>query len=216
MELKITTNAPEVSRFMRTVFADQMPFAISLALNDTAFGIRKEQVEGMSTRFRIRRQWVLGGVRVTKRATKQDLEAHVAILPDRRFLFRFEEGGEVTPEKASRFAVPDEAKRTGAGIVSKGERPRAFDFEEAGRGPVAVTFRGKKRTFMIKRHDGSGAIFQRLGRADSGKLRTLFTFTRTADLPASLQFDLTAENVFNSTYQANFAAAWDRAIRSAR
>ena len=225
MRIDVDTNAAEVVRSLRFLFRDQVPFATSLAINHTAKGIQAVQRDGMRRRFTIRRPYVLQGVKVSKFSTKRDLEAIVEIDPSRGFLFKFEEGGTVRP-RGRRFAVPDEVRRGKTGVVSRVMRPRGLRFEFHGSGPKAEVHRGLKRTFMIRRPDGTGAIFQRLGRRGRkrlppgqqrpGKLRMLFSFTPKAEIEPTLEFELTAQTVFERTFARNFEASFDRAVRTAR
>lgn len=212
----IQTNAPEIAGIIRALAADQIPFAIAYGVTQTARGIVYAQREGMEDRFTIRRQWILRGVRMTKRAEKSDGEAHVAINKDRHFLFRFEDGGTVTPESASRFSVPKDARRTGTGVIQKRQRPKSFNFEKWGSGPNATVYRGERRTFMIRRPDGTGALMRRRGPKGRTYLETLFTFTPEAKLDALLQFYPTAELVFEETMAPNIQAGLDVALRTAR
>ena len=225
MRIDVDTNAGEVARSLRFLFRDQVPFATSLAINQTARGIQTEQRAGMRQRFTIRRAYVLQGVKFSKFSTKRDLEAIVEIDPTREFLFKFEEGGTVRP-RGTRLAVPDEVRRGKTGVVSRVMRPRRLEFERWGSGPRAEVDRGKKRTFMIRKSDGTGAILQRLGRRGGkrkprgqrrvGKLRMLFSFTPQAEVEPSLRFELTARTVFEQSFASNFEASFDRAVRTAR
>ena len=224
MRIDVDSNAGEVARSLRFLFRDQVPFATSLAINQTARGIQTEQRAGMRQRFTIRRAYVLQGVKFSKFSTKRDLEAIVEIDPTREFLFKFEEGGTVRP-RGTRLAVPDEVRRGKTGVVSRVMRPRRLEFERWGSGPRAEVHRGKKRTFMIRRPDGTGAILQRLGRRGRkripgqrrpGKLRMLFSFTPQAQIEPSLEFELTARTVFERSFASNFEASFDRAVRTAR
>ena len=147
MRIDVDINAGEVARSLRFLFRDQVPFATSLAINQTARGIQTEQRAGMRQRFTIRRAYVLQGVKFSKFSTKRDLEAIVEIDPTRNFLFKFEEGGTVRP-RGTRLAVPDEVRRGKTGVVSRVMRPRRLEFERWGSGPRAEVHRGKKRTFV--------------------------------------------------------------------
>lgn len=214
--IPVSSNAAEVSREMRFLFRDQLRFAASFAINLTAKGIQAEERAGLKERFTIRRAYVLQGVKISKFSTKRDLEAHIEIDPTRRFLLKFEEGG-VTQPRGTSFAVPTTAaKRTKTGVLRRAQRPKALELKFHGRGSKAEVFRGKSRTFLIRRSDGSGAIFQRVGRPGSGKLRQLFSFTPEAQIDPDLEFELTARTVFQETFNRNFEFAFDRAVRSAR
>lgn len=219
--LRVDTNASDVALFFRRFFQDQMAFATSLALNQTAKGIQQEQRAGLEERFKVRRAYVLQGVKVSKFSTKTDLEAIVEIDPTRRFLFKFEDGGTTRPRGRS-FAIPaDDIRRGTTGVIRKNQRPRSFNFKLAGRGPKAVVFKGDRRTFLIRRNDGSGAIFQR-GRGFNPRkgveqdLRHLFSFSPKVEVDDRLEFELTASTIFEELFNRNFDAAFDRALRTAR
>ena len=215
MRIDVDSNATEVARSLRFLFRDQVPFATSVAINNTAKGIQTVQREGMKRRFTIRRAYVLQGVKINKFSTKRDLEAVIEIDPTREFLFKFEEGGTVRP-RGTRFAVPDEVRRTKTGVVSRVLRPRSLEFKRSGSGPRGEVFRGKKRTFMIRRPDGTGAIFQRFGRRRSTRVRMLFSFTPKAKIEPMLEFEVTAQTVFDATFASNFERSFARAQASAR
>ncbi len=213
--IDVDTNAAEVARSLRFLFRDQIPFATSKAINDTAKGIQAEQRKGMKKRFTIRRAYVLQGVKINKFSKKRDLEAIIEIDPTRAFLFKFEEGGTTRP-RGTRFAVPDEVRRGKTGVVSRVMRPSRLEFKRWGSGPRAEVHRGKRRTFMVRTPDGQGGVFQRFGRRKSTKLRMLFSFTPKAEIEPTLEFELTAQTVFQETFTRNFEQSFDRAVRSAK
>lgn len=216
-EITVDTNAVQISDFMRSLFADQVPFAVSTAINRTARDFQDAQRDLMRDRFTIRRPWVLQGVKINRGdfATKTKLEARVHIDPARDFLVKFEEGDTKRP-RGSRIAVPKEARRTKTGVVSRSQRPRALRFVQHGEGARAVVYRGEKRTFMILRPGGRGEIFQRFGRRGRGALRLLFSFTPEAETPEALDFEDTARRVVATRFGAHFSTAFDSAAASAR
>ncbi|MHC5059306.1 MAG: hypothetical protein ACYTKD_32025, partial [Planctomycetota bacterium] len=55
MNIELDTNAAQVSRTLRFLFAEQLPFATSKAINDTAKDAQKAQRAGMARRFTVRR-----------------------------------------------------------------------------------------------------------------------------------------------------------------
>jgi hypothetical protein len=225
MRINVSSNAAEVSGALRLLFLRQAPFATSLAINMTVKGLQHEQREGMRKRFNIRRSYVLQGVKISKFSTKQDLTAHIEIDPKRNFLFKFEDGG-VTKPRGSRFAIPSEARRTKAGVVSKAQRPKALGFKLHGKGPKAEVHRGKRRTVMIRKPDGSGGIFQRLGprgrprrkrgQKRIGKFRLLFSFSPRARIEPTLEFEITARRVMQENFARNFEFAFNKAVRTSR
>lgn len=220
IDFEVSTNAAEVSGFLMELFADQIPFATARAINRTAIAFQAEERDRLTDRFTIRRPWVLQGVKINRGdfATKTKPEAIVRIDPGRDFLIKFEEGGTKRPRSGTRLAVPDEARRTKTGVVTRAQRPRAFGFVEHGRGVKAVVYRGQKRTFMVLRHSGRGEIYQRYGRRGrgSGFVRRLFVFTPSVEVDARLEFEDTARRVVQTRFEDHFGEEFDRAVRTAR
>lgn len=208
----------DFDRFMNRLFQDQIPFATSKAINATAVEFQQTQRRGMRDRFTIRRPWVLQGVKISRGdfARKDRLQARIHIDQKREFLVIHEPGGIKEPRGAL-FAVPDAARRTKAGVVSKTIRPRALSFERWGRGRVATVYRGDKRTFMVVPHGRlRGGIYQRRGKGKRGRVRQLFSFTPAARIEPRLEFEETAVRVVGSTFKAIYAREFERAIQSAR
>ena len=71
-----------------------------------------------------------------------------------------------------------------------------------------ASYRGKR--------SGEGAILRRMGRRGASRVKTLFSFSPKADIEASLEFELTAQMVFQETMDRNLEASFDQAIRTAR
>lgn len=220
--LTVDTNAQDVSLFMRRFFQDQIPFATSVALNQTARDIRTEMREGIAERFTVRDpKFVLSGTRFNF-STKRNLETIVSIDRDRRFLFKFEEGGTTRPKGRTSFAIPTQNARTSKGSVLAKLRPKALEFKHHGDGPGVQVFRGNERTFIVRRADSSGHIFQRTDKKRSVPagldpyVRRLFSFSKTAEVDDRLKFGSTASFVFDEKFDPNFEKAFERAIRTAR
>lgn len=89
-------------------------------------------------------------------------------------LAKFEEGGTKRPREGRHLVVPIEVRRTKTGVVSRVQRPRAFQFREVGQSIV-----GLKRTFIIP---GVG-IFQRRGKRN---VRLLYGFESAVPIPAGI------------------------------
>ena len=218
IDIEVSSNAADVSSWLRDLFADQIPFATAKAVNSTALSFQANQRERVSDRFTVRRPWVLQGVKINRGdfATKRKPEAIVRIDSSRDFLVKFEEGDPKRPRSGTRLAIPDEARRTKAGVVSRTQRPRAQRFRVHGRGPRAIVFRGDRRMFMIHRPGGRGDIFQRVGRRGRSHPRHLFTFAPSAQVDAVLGFEGTARRTVKEDFEAAFSRAFDAAVRSAR
>lgn len=218
MNLTVSTDTTGASRFLRTLFRDQLPFATSKAINATATDFQREQRQHMRSIFTVRNKlFVDRSVKIKPFANKRRLEATVSILPPggtsrADIIGKFEQGGFKIP-RGRHLTVPDEVKRSKRGAITKAKRPRAFGFELHGRGPEATVFRGQKRTFMIVRRSGGGAIFKR---SRKRQVKQLFSLTDRARIPASLDFEENARRTVNTAFSRRFDEAFSRAVRSAR
>ena len=70
MDIKVDFNFLPFTKALKAAYKDQIPFAMSKAINKTAFQVRKATVDHLRTDFTIRRPYVLfgaagrGGIRV--------------------------------------------------------------------------------------------------------------------------------------------------------
>lgn len=216
----------------------QLPFIESLAINETAKGFQKKQRQHQLRVFTARRpRFIERAVKIKPFSNKRqwpDVHAVVKIDPPggqarADILAKFEEGGEKRPRDGSSLAIPTtDLKRTKTGIVPRSKRPRSFGFRRHGRGPEATVYVGKKRTFLIKYHDGeTGGIYQRTGRRSrrrSGRrsaravlgrdpsIRTLFRFTPRASIDRRLKFFENARGHVRANFSRNFHEAMRRAL----
>lgn len=233
MDIKVDLNTTEVRAWVRKVFEDQVPFATSVAINQTAKDFQASQRERMEDIFEVRRKTFMSrAVKVKPFSTKRSLAAKVGIDPPggertEDIITKFENQRMDRPHKGKSLAVPAAVRRTPSGVIRKDQRPKAFALEEVGRGPRATTYAGKKRVFMIRFGDGTGAIYRRTGRKRAGarlasdiatrrvrdmNIDTLYRFTPQATITRRLEFTRTAQRVVTARFADNFAQAFDRAI----
>jgi len=126
--------------------------------------------------------------------------------PRLTFLLWFLHIGELSkaPGQGRHLAIAIEVRRTKRGIVSKAQRPRAFQFREIGKSIV-----GLKRTFIIP---GVG-IMQRRGKR---KIRLLYAFERAVPIPAALDFIDNAMRVVRVVFPRRFRKAFQQALKTAK
>lgn len=213
----VTTNVDEITGLMGRLFADQVPFATSVALNETAKDFQKVQREHQYKIFEVRRKtWLDRAVKIKPFATKRSLEAVVKIDPagdDRAdIITKFEDQRRKRPLSGSRLAIPDEARRAKSGVVRRSQMPSAFDFQPHG-GDVAI---GLQRTISIQRPGGRGVILQRVGRGRSSRLRRLYVYVADVPIEPGLNFERNAQFVWSTKFDGHFASAFDHAVRTAR
>jgi hypothetical protein len=242
VRINVSVDTSALKGRLRDIANKQIPFAKANAINEVAKLVQAEERTHIAKVFNVRRkQWVDMSVKITHFAKKQPgrTYAEVAIAPPgprgkADILAKFEEGGIKTPRGKS-IAIPDSVKRSKADIVTKGNRPKAFNFKLIGKGPKAEVFKGDRRTFLIRRADGTGAIYQRYGgkrtrdrdhasgrfsvsssRAKDSNVRVLFTLTKDARIDKRLKFKAIAHKVIATRWGQEFKKAWDNAIRTAK
>lgn len=229
MEIRVSLNTTGVTKMTRLMAQDQLPYATSVALNDVARRAQKAQHEYMAGAFKVTRPgWTLRSVKHKPRSTKRQLWTVLKIEPPggrqrADILSKFEDGGTKRPTTGTRLAIPGAGlRRTTSGAARRGQRPKDFNFKHHG-GNVYV---GEKRTFMIRNPDGSGAIYQRIGRGNARSstktkrmlagTRLLYTFARSVRIDDRLKLEDTATAVVNREWPAAFNRSFENAMRTAR
>lgn len=156
IDLEITADDSTAQRMLSHV-GDQLPFAISKALNDTARVAQDDVRKGIQERFILRTpastRYLLSSVLFasSEHATKQNLQATLRIGPQRPLLARFERGGTRTVRDAfvAPFAIPTRAIRPAfSATVSRRLLPKNLGLLPYAVGGGKPTFhaRGKKRS----------------------------------------------------------------------
>jgi len=221
MNVSIVLDPEELVTHLDDYARRQLPFARALAVNAVAFAFQEAQQQGLEGRFRLRRAtFVKRGIYFPREQRadyrKGEIVATVSIEPKRDFLAKYEQGGWKTPRSGSRLAIPIDARRTKADIVSASDRIGALGLRVHGRGPLATVGRGLKRTFSIRYPDGRGFIFRRVGRGKRSQVKLLYVFRPRVVLPPSLQFHETALETARTRFIPAFVEAFERAMRTAR
>ena len=210
--LDVDFDSRDTSRWLGSM-AKQTPFALSVAINDTLKDAQKVQRAHQRRVFTVRRpQWIDRSVKIKPFATKRTLTGTMAIDPPggkrtSDILAKFESGGRKQVREGRHLAIPIEARRTKAGIVSRRNRPKGFRFKRVGR-----SIRGERRTFIIA---GVG-IFQRVGRRKNSRIRMLYRFKTSVPIDRRLDFIANAERVVQQMFDRNFDRAFDRAVATAK
>lgn len=198
--------------------AKQMPFALSLAIRNTAEDARKAEYARMGRIFTVRRpKWVFKSIKHKPQASKRqgaDMHSKLAIDPPggmkrADIIAKFERGGQKIARQAPMLSIPVGVRRTKAGIISKANRPEALGFTKGARNRPQ---KGRKRTYLIPRV----GIFQRVGRGKRAKSRMLYHFQRSVPIPKVLGFVDTVKRTVARTFGRHFSEAFKRAMRTAR
>lgn len=218
--ITISMDARQFTKDLDAAGQRQIPFAMMKTLNNTAEDVQAEQQEHIARKFTLRRPtFILNTVKINRGdwATKEKLRSIVRIDPDRDVLSKFEDEGQKTPMFGGHsLAIPIEAKRSKSDIVSAGDRPKALELNPVSSSGSTKIAKGKKRTFLIQRADGSGGIYQRIGRGKGSTIRLLYTLKTRVPLPRNLQFVENATRVVNEKMPINWTKWFAEAMRTAR
>lgn len=196
----------------KKVFTDaekeQIPFAVSQAVNDVALAGQDMLRQKESANFVIRRPWVLQeSVKISHFSTKREdpIHARIQVGDKADFMNKFEPGGVKTSRTGHNIAVPIMARPGKAGLVPANLRPKNLHLHSVGR-----AIRGDQRTFIMTTRSGRQGIFQRTG-SGSRDYILLYWLTPRVPIPANLQFEQTMTDAvaryWVSSFEERFAAA---------
>ena len=218
---------PEVQRMLRNLAEEQMPYAISSALNSTAFAVQKDQKQRIPTVFDRPTPLIKGAIRVEK-ATKQDLTAKVYVDPKRAVILQtHEEGGKRGDQRLEWFlkskgwlsagwrAVPtDKMKRNSYGNPAQAEVNKII----AGLPGISGIKGDSRRLFVIPAGQGRGlspGIYRTLSRSGGAAVMKLYHFVSRAEYKKRLGFEESARTEAIRIIPGLMSAAIERAIRTA-
>lgn len=197
---EVTFNISEFERQTKKLGAamDQVPFALSMAMNDAVFATREVLVKQTWPKgVTVRNSRFLSAALRVEKASKRSL--YVAItnagIPDRAHLPLHDKGG--TKQARGRLAIPNPAyiKRFAKGVRA-GDRPRE------------LINRTPKRALRITPF----GIF--IGKA--GRLHLMYTFKRSARIKSRVPFTADFKTSMHAKLRDAFPATIARAMASRR
>jgi hypothetical protein len=187
-----------MARLRSMTEAQQLRFATAKALTQTAYEAQAEVKKNMPSRFTLRRNWIVQGIRVEK-ATKQALTA--TVYSRDKFMGLQEYGGAKNPLRRY-LAVPTKAvKRTKTDIIRKADRPAAL-----GDKAEIVTVKGNKFLALKKGRKG----------ASKNQLRLLYLLIPRANLKQRLGLNKDGQRIARQRFVVNLQRALADAVRTAR
>jgi hypothetical protein len=201
-------NLKEVQAELRSIAADQIPFATALALTKTAqAGQAKVRSDVLPSHFILRRAaWMKNNIRLTP-ATKTNLAAEVR---DTYRAMPLQETGGIKIPFGRMLAVP-----------LAGARPSASSLISAENRPAAVLARGGFIQGNILYGVPAKAHGPHRGRrglraGSSGDIVPMYALVPRAHIGARYGFEEAVIQVVRNTFGDNFAEAFRRAVRTAR
>ena len=143
---------------------DQLPYAMSLALNRVAIDGQKAEQARLKAVFKLRREtFVIRGIKIEKadRATKTSWRVVISIPVAQDFLDKFEQGDPKIPRQGKWLWIPNAAVFQNK-IINRGNplHPKNLHFSKSKGGQLV----GDQRTFMLKGKNGKPLVIQRMDR----------------------------------------------------
>jgi hypothetical protein len=172
--ITIRSNAADVAKRLGHA-ADQIPFAMALALTRTAKLAQADVIEKLPDSFEIRTPWIAKGIRV-KPARKSDLAAGAEVWTKDRFLALHLEGGDRVPFSPGKDAVP-----------SEGARPRKRDLTRKRVYP-GMLLKPAGRGYLVNIGNGSIGVFRRKGKGEKSKTTLFWVLSKRIDVKADWPF----------------------------
>lgn len=141
---------------------EQLPYAMSVALNRVAIDGQKAEQARLRQAFTLRReQFVIRGIKIEKldRATKTTWRVVISIPAAQDFLSKFEEGTPKVPRQGKWLWIPNSNVFKNK-IINRGDplHPKNLHFHKSKGGQL----QGDQRTFMIKSKAGKPIVVQRV------------------------------------------------------
>ncbi len=178
--------------------AKQLRFAVAKALTETAYDVQKELRANMPSRFTLRRQWIVQGIRVDK-ATKDSLTA--TVYSRDKFMGLQESGGPKNPLR-NYIAVPTKAvRRTPKDMIKAADKPKNL-----GDKAHIVQVNGDKYLALKK---------PRKGRSQN-ELRLLYLLVPRAQIKERLGLNKDGQRVVRAKFAQNLQRAMEFAMATAR
>lgn len=219
---------PEVQRMLRNLAEEQMPFAISSALNSTAFATQKESRKRLETVFDRPTPLIKGATRVEK-ATKQNLTSIVYLDPKRAVILKtHEEGGPRGDQKMERYlrskgwlAAGWRAIPTDKMPLDTYGNPRKAEVTKIIAGlPVIGGIKGSvRRYFVIQTGLNRGlspGIYRTLSKSKGGAIMKLYHFASRAQYRKRLEWLPKMEQEARRLLPDAMSKSIQRAIDTAR
>jgi hypothetical protein len=209
--MNIIVDTADAEQFLDGMGKDQIPFAASVAVNQTAKDVQGAQRLQIASEFILRRaDFILRGVKIPRFSNKNDAEIATEILIDDKtdFMRKFERGEPKESIAGKNLAIPIAARPAKDALVPRELRPKNLQLRGSATSGAADQFKGKFGTFIVR---GVG-ILQRV----QGHVRLLYLFRRVAQTPPVLHFYEIGQRIVQAKWPENWARAFAAAIRSAK
>lgn len=213
---RITLDVSGAIKTMTALQQQQLPFARSLAVNKLGEAFQQAERARLGQIFTLRRKSFVelqGVKRLGGIATKASPTVTYGIDPKASFLEKFEDQRVKRPTLGAghSLAVPVQARRSRADIITTANRPKALIAK-------GKTRKGAGRVFVLtaKRGPLGPGVFQTTGRKGRGAVKLLFAFESQVRIDPTLSFVETAKKIADERWPSIFDDAMAQALRTAR
>ncbi len=173
VNINISSDIDAAMRGVGDFFRRQIPFATSVAINNTIFDVRRDVIEETWPKaFRVRNVALPRRLfKVVKRATKSDLKALLSQDLDREWVERQAKGGIKTGSKGGRVAIPTnpEPMRTSTGRIRAALKPGRLATD-----PHTYVIKKGAKTFIMQRNKKGNKLLYSV--VASAKISKRFSF----------------------------------------
>lgn len=200
--------------------AKQIPFAVSVALNDLAFQVMRKENSAMSDIFKNPRPFTQRATQVEKKASKSDLTAVVSIRPaQQKYIEPYEDGGQHSSSwKLGNLLVPVDGPTDRFGQIPRGMLERILNRPDVFKGTVkGITGIWQRPSRGVRRDGrrGTRGKLNKLGTKKTG-LTLLYVWRPNTEVNKHLRFVERGKRVVSEQSSAAMSAAIQKAIRTAR
>jgi hypothetical protein len=218
MQIRIRANAGPVARALQKN-EKQAKYALAKAINATALGAQAEVRANMRHVFTLRRAAFFDrAIKIKPFATRERPSADLQIDPQlkrRDIIIQHEEGRVKRATSGKGVAIPVEAARGRTGVVYNRNRPSQLGLKP-GKGGNRNVMRGDRRTVLIRSSSGRGALYQRVGRKKSSRLKMLYKWAEQGKIAPRLGFKRTTERAVKAKFAGHFKREFAAALATAR
>lgn len=210
MEISVKADIKAATRHLSSIQRKQVPFAVSQALNDTAFDARKAVQAQLPRKLKSPTPWTIRGVRVGK-STKHRLVSRVYFNPDRAKYMRYQIAGGIRTEADGTIVMPKGIKLNKYGNIPRGKISRLLQKPNTFIG----TIKGVPGVWQRGHFTRSGR-FSSAGKGRQGSLRLLARFEDQAAYRPRFPMHKIVAGVARNRYGRHFRRRLAGALRTAR